>query len=292
MSRFCLLMEGITPTSSTNGSINKYKFSDKELQLDLSLNQYDLGARFYDPVIGRFNVIDPLADFASDYTPFRYAFDNPLALKDPSGLWEEDEDYRNEDGYDSHTLGRNVVYDESSMPKINISELANSEIKMNLKEHMDQDKSHTSFTDDWNDEFDDRDNYDTGVDDVFDFIDLIIKNDGDHDDGVNTHTIGHGAQALIEAAGAGLEGYGVIGTGFGVGNVAITLFEQIKEKDHDFTFGDAMHILVGVAEVEIPEIGIVDLGLSLWIGKENSLGNLVERYCDSQVYGVYVPGYK
>ena len=84
-----LTMEGITPTASANGSINKYKFSDKEFQLDLSLNQYDLGARFYDPVTGRFNVIDPLADLASDYTPFRYAFDNPLSFIDPTGLSEE-----------------------------------------------------------------------------------------------------------------------------------------------------------------------------------------------------------
>ena len=89
-------MEGITPKSSTSGSINNYKFSDKEFQLDLSLNQYDLGARFYDPVIGRFNVIDPLADLASDYTPFRYAFDNPLSFNDPTGLWEGYED--GEDG--------------------------------------------------------------------------------------------------------------------------------------------------------------------------------------------------
>ena len=68
--------------------INENKIYFKNIvQLDLSLNQYDLGARFYDPVIGRFNVIDPLADFASDYPPFRYAFDNPLALNDPTGLW-------------------------------------------------------------------------------------------------------------------------------------------------------------------------------------------------------------
>ena len=57
MSPFGLLIKGITQTASANGSMNKYKFSDKEFQLNLSLNQYDLGARFYDPVIGRFNVI-------------------------------------------------------------------------------------------------------------------------------------------------------------------------------------------------------------------------------------------
>ena len=73
------------------GLFNKYKFSDKEIQSDLSLNQYDLGARFYDPAIGRFNVIDPLADFASDYTSYRYAFDNPISFNDPNGLYAGEE---------------------------------------------------------------------------------------------------------------------------------------------------------------------------------------------------------
>ena len=84
-----LLMEGITPVVAANGSINKYKFSDSELQLELGLNQYDFSARFYDPVIGRFNVIDPFADFAASFTSYRYAFDNPVSSNDPSGLWEE-----------------------------------------------------------------------------------------------------------------------------------------------------------------------------------------------------------
>jgi RHS repeat-associated protein len=87
-----MLMEGITPISSVTGAINKYKFSDKELQLDLGINQYDLGARFYDPVIGRFNVIDPLTDYAPHFTPYRFGFDNPVSFSDHTGLYEEDDD--------------------------------------------------------------------------------------------------------------------------------------------------------------------------------------------------------
>ena len=55
------------------------------------MNQYDLGARFYDPVLGRFSVIDPFTDFAPDLTSYRYAFDNPVSFTDPTGLLEEDE---------------------------------------------------------------------------------------------------------------------------------------------------------------------------------------------------------
>lgn len=40
----------------------------------------------YDPQIGRFNRIDPLADFYDDLTPYNFAFNNPVLFNDPSGL--------------------------------------------------------------------------------------------------------------------------------------------------------------------------------------------------------------
>ncbi|MFB9097364.1 MULTISPECIES: RHS repeat-associated core domain-containing protein [Flavobacterium] len=48
----------------------QYKYNEKELQTELGLNMYDLGARLYDPEIGRFMVIDPMADFVNYQSSF------------------------------------------------------------------------------------------------------------------------------------------------------------------------------------------------------------------------------
>ncbi|WP_276089287.1 DUF6443 domain-containing protein [Pedobacter sp. JY14-1] len=46
---------------------------------------YNTFFRNYDPVLGRFNGVDPMADKYTDYTVYNYAFNNPISLTDPSG---------------------------------------------------------------------------------------------------------------------------------------------------------------------------------------------------------------
>jgi RHS repeat-associated protein len=47
---------------------------------------YDLAYRNFDPALGRFHQVDPLADRYGSVTPYNYANGNPALLNDPSGL--------------------------------------------------------------------------------------------------------------------------------------------------------------------------------------------------------------
>ena len=71
--------------SENNLAKNKYLYNGKELQNEFFEN-YDYGARFYDPVLGRFHNIDPHAESYYSESSYSFVGNNPIANIDPTGM--------------------------------------------------------------------------------------------------------------------------------------------------------------------------------------------------------------
>ena len=64
---------------------NRFLFSGKEQQNMLDVNTYDFGARMYDAAIARWTCVDPMGEEYTNFSPYNYCVNNPMAFVDPNG---------------------------------------------------------------------------------------------------------------------------------------------------------------------------------------------------------------
>ncbi len=82
----------IQPGRNFNSSEYKFGFNGMESDDELkgTKNSYDFGARIYDPRIGRWLSLDPLANKYPDVSPYAFSLNNPIRFIDPDGKSPED----------------------------------------------------------------------------------------------------------------------------------------------------------------------------------------------------------
>ncbi len=78
------------------GTENQYEYNGKELNEDFGLNLYDYGARWYDAAVGRWWSVDPIAKYASSYSPYSYVQNDPVNFIDPNGGFKIPASFRND----------------------------------------------------------------------------------------------------------------------------------------------------------------------------------------------------
>ncbi len=72
---------------------NRYLYNNKEIQNQslgsVFLGTYDYGARFYDPELGRWHSVDPMAHLRTWVSPYNFVSNNPINRVDPTGALDD-----------------------------------------------------------------------------------------------------------------------------------------------------------------------------------------------------------
>ncbi|XWN37316.1 MAG: N-acetylmuramoyl-L-alanine amidase [Balneola sp.] len=104
-------------SGSLTEEADKYKFTGHERDEEADLTLDYMMARNYDPIIGRFLQIDPLVDSYPGWSPYNYAFNNPINWIDPTGMGP-DKPYKVKKGVLTGTKVKNDITSKTKRPKM------------------------------------------------------------------------------------------------------------------------------------------------------------------------------
>ncbi len=111
---------------ANDNGVQPYKYNGKELDSTNGMNLYDYGARMYDPTLGRFTTMDPMAEKYYSVSPYAYCGNEPVRRIDPDGKdWRVQTHYNEETGKMEYDITvRAVLINNSNNQQLDMSTLA------------------------------------------------------------------------------------------------------------------------------------------------------------------------